>query len=274
MADLSVVDLAERERIREGLKLYKKQHGGIGDPELRERIENVLKLSPSLVTQSTLQRFIKGSRRTEDVVVRRYRAFLQRVAPPPPDDELARIWRDFLPGTPSVPIPPGTYHGYVKLKVGRAKVKPEKSLSPLAAAAKGRWPTAKAEMDGFVRTNSMFSMKQARGGHLRVRETFSPSIFSSDKDTPSMEIGGCGSTGVLVPCGERRAMMMMRSYLGFRFYVLSRVSDKPFALRGSVYEPAEGFGSMKTKPDDSWQPEFEVALEQSAFAQIELTNET
>src|SRR5262245_3276128 len=99
MAEPLGIDEAERERVRSALKSYKELHG-IGDPLLLKHIMKALNLPLDL---STLQRFLRGKHRTDDIPVHRYRRFLQLAAPPPPGAELAKAFRAFLPLSLSPP---------------------------------------------------------------------------------------------------------------------------------------------------------------------------
>lgn len=79
MAKLPVLGDHERDRVREALKRYKHAQGNIGDPELHQRMMHVLKCLDEHLPLSTLQRFLKGTHRTADRMVLKYKAFLDQV---------------------------------------------------------------------------------------------------------------------------------------------------------------------------------------------------
>lgn len=78
MAKLPVLGDHERDRVREALKRYKHAQGDIGDPELHQRMMHVLKCLDEHLPLSTLQRFLKGTHRTADRMVLKYKAFLDQ----------------------------------------------------------------------------------------------------------------------------------------------------------------------------------------------------
>src|ERR1700733_11423186 len=64
---MSEHDLAQRERIREALLVYMKEHK-IGVPRLAQRIKETVHRNPKIPVK-TLQRFMKGNIRTTDLHV-------------------------------------------------------------------------------------------------------------------------------------------------------------------------------------------------------------
>ena len=92
MKKMPVVDKQERERIRRGLLNYRRAHN-IGAPELQQRMLYQLykgerRKFEHTIALSTLQRFLKGKRRTGDRTVLRYAEFLSLAEPPEIDDDL------------------------------------------------------------------------------------------------------------------------------------------------------------------------------------------
>lgn len=95
MAKLPVVDEYERDSIRDALKRYMADHQAIGAPELHQRMMYVLGKLDSQLSRPTLQRFLKGSRRTEDRIVRLYRQFLEMASPAPAYEKLGEAIATF-----------------------------------------------------------------------------------------------------------------------------------------------------------------------------------
>lgn len=89
-----VLDERERDRIRSALKAYKSSHG-IGDPALHKRMLNLLNCLDSEVPLPTLQRFLRGTHRTDDGMVRRYIKFLELAAPTPPYEKMGEALAEF-----------------------------------------------------------------------------------------------------------------------------------------------------------------------------------
>lgn len=79
-------DEADRAHIRAALHRYMEEHG-IGVPTLLKRIANVTGRHDDLVPQKTLQRFLEGVMRTNDLMVGIFYEFVQTL-PPQPNDEL------------------------------------------------------------------------------------------------------------------------------------------------------------------------------------------
>ncbi|MGE0769891.1 MAG: hypothetical protein AB7L90_25925 [Hyphomicrobiaceae bacterium] len=93
------IDEAERERVRAALERYKSDHGGIGNPELQARMVAFLVCEDSDVPLSTLQRFMKGTHRTSDEMIRRYQNFLNEAAASPPYETMGEAIVSFYSNT-------------------------------------------------------------------------------------------------------------------------------------------------------------------------------
>ena len=78
------IDETERARVGAALERYKSEHGGIGNPELQARMVTFLECEDGDVPLSTLQRFLRGTHRTSDVMIQRYQKFLSEAATAPP----------------------------------------------------------------------------------------------------------------------------------------------------------------------------------------------
>ena len=123
MVRLPVVDDAERQRLRDSLKQYKKRHGNLGDSKLYGRMYYVLDPQHHVyLSQSTMQRFIRNKGRTTDEAVQAIKTFLDRVSPTSKAHNLAKAFADVLV-VPIATIPPvfqpvETYQGRYELYRG------------------------------------------------------------------------------------------------------------------------------------------------------------
>ena len=122
MAELAVVDEEERDRIRASLKQYKATHGNIGDTKLFDRMYYVLDPQHLVyLSQSTMQRFIRGKGRTSDEAVWAIKKFLERVQPSGSSAKLpeALVKELLVPvkTEPSVFEPAGFYQGRYDLYI-------------------------------------------------------------------------------------------------------------------------------------------------------------
>lgn len=220
MAELPVVDTAERERVRSGLKRYKELHGAIGDPELQQRIMFALNCGDSAVPLSTLQRFIKGTHRTDDVMVRRYLKFLSKVAPPQASDELGAALAKFLMPVLDVPGWQATFAGEYRTYVEAAKAKP-------------------GDKAKFTLGCSVVRLKAAENApFLRATEFV---IDPEQQDGKEAGASWLGNTGVFMPVGSNRYLMIVRSILEVRVYMLRKVLDEPLTLHGHAWQPGTAF---------------------------------
>ena len=86
-------DLAQRERIREMLLAYVKEHK-IGIPTLAKRITETVHRNPT-VPVKTLQRFMKGEVRTTDIQVGFLAQFVQKVSKEDPTPRLGAALNAF-----------------------------------------------------------------------------------------------------------------------------------------------------------------------------------
>lgn len=257
------IDDRERERVRQALKRYKDLHG-LGAVKLTRLIEDTLKLP---IDQSTLQRFLRGQHRTDDIVVHRFRLFLRRVAPPPTGDELARAFKTFLPlaSAPKGGLRPfaGAYSSFRRPYA--------QGPAPVAArlvARIGMRSAAALWGQGFRPDFAAFTFTRgAEPGYLRVSETFGEAP-AGEELSPEAWDSWLASSGILLPCGMGQFFMVMRSYLEARFYLLRVVSALPVALRGFVYEPgsmaqlaAPSVAQLASATEiNTWQPSFEFVL--------------
>ncbi|MDG4901419.1 MULTISPECIES: hypothetical protein [unclassified Mesorhizobium] len=210
MAKLAAVDKQQRERVRQGLVSYKKLHG-IGDTILCDRIIHVLGVDQSAVPLSTLQRFILGKYRTDDVMVRRYGRFLASVAPPPASDEFGAALAKFI-----LPVSvdegwkaafPGEYHTF--FHTGK---------------------TQHGEPAKFAAGCSTVRLEQVTDAEfLRATEFV---IDREEQDGTPADAPWLGNTGVFAPLGNDRYLMIVRSFLEVRLCTLRKVLDAPMTLHG------------------------------------------
>ena len=91
-------DLAQRERIRQTLLAYMKEHK-IGVPRLAARIKEAVHRNPEIPVK-TLQRFMKGEVRTIDMHVGFLAQFVEKVSKvdPTPRSRVSRSVRSILEG--------------------------------------------------------------------------------------------------------------------------------------------------------------------------------
>jgi hypothetical protein len=249
MAELPVVDNAERERVRSGLKRYKELHGGIGDPELQQRIMFALNCGESSVPLSTLQRFIRGTHRTDDVMVRRYRKFLSKVAPPLASDELGAALAKFLMPVLEEAGWQGKFAGEYRTYVEAAKTK----------------PGAKAK---FSAGCSVVRLKAAENtAYLHATEFI---IDPEQQDGKEAQASWLGNTGVFTPVGSDQYLMIVRSILEVRVYMLRKVLNEPLTLHGHAWQPGSMFPLAIGLPGSERKPVTEFVM--SAVANDKAAN--
>ncbi len=83
MVELAAFDDAERQRLRDALKQFKRSHGNLGDFKLYGLMRDILNPQHLVyLSQSTMQRFIRSKGRTTDEAVWAIKTFLERVSPP------------------------------------------------------------------------------------------------------------------------------------------------------------------------------------------------
>jgi hypothetical protein len=222
------VDEPERERIRHALKRYKELHGGIGDPLLCERIEEATKLPVKL---STLQRFLKGRHRTDDIAVHRLRKFLTMVAPPPSEDELGRALGNFLPFL----LQPADWQtafagGYGTLI---RPYRPEQESSVVRVGQVGTRQFMRGTT--FAPWSAIRLDIPADASYLRVTER----LFDPEQRHVDAKDSWQGNAGTFVAISATEYMMFVRSFLDARVYLLTKCSDKPLTLRGIVFQSTD-----------------------------------
>ncbi|MHC2633955.1 hypothetical protein ACVME5_006638 [Bradyrhizobium liaoningense] len=223
MAEMPVVDEVERKRVRNGLVSYKELHR-IGDPELRERME----YQGIQVALRSLQRFIAGTHRTDDIMVRRYAKFLSKVAPPPVEDEFGASLSKFLAAYPQdITAFAGDYHTFVRARQAKA----------IGSA-------------GFTVGCSQVRLSRAADvTFLRATEFMNDPDEASAKREVSAQVAWMGNTGVFAALGGDQYLLMVRSLLETRLYTLRKVSDAPRTLHGYALKPASGFSIAVTLPN-------------------------
>jgi hypothetical protein len=247
MAELPVVDKGERERVRSGLKRYKEMHGGIGDPELQQRIMFALGCRESAVPLSTLQRFIRGTHRTDDAMVRRYRMFLSKVAPPAASDELGAALAKFL-------MPALEEHGW------QAKFAGEYRTYVEAAKQSGK--------PKFSAGCSVVRLKAAENtAYLHATEFV---IDPEQQDGKESDVSWLGNTGIFTPVGSDQYLMFVRSVLETRVYMLRKVLDNPLTLHGHAWQPGSTFPLAIGLPGSERKPVTEFVM--SALANDKARN--
>ena len=234
MAELPVVDKEERERIRNGFKRYKEQHGGIGDPELHQRIMFTLGLLDAQVPLSTLQRFVRGTHRTDDIMVRRYAKFLSIVAPPGFAGEVgAAITKHMLYPVNLMPKPAIEYRGRYDLVV---------------------YPHGKvaSEVDPASRALGCL-MLPARDPRFLTVHTFTISKPVSDQSGEPIIEYSMGS-GLFMPCGLEQYLIMSVAFANAWCSLLTEIDDNPIALQGVMLQTRA--------PGQPSEPAYELRLTQ------------
>lgn len=267
MGKLHVVDKAERESIRHALKRYKEMHGGIGDPELQQRISLALDLDSSGVPLATLQRFLRGKGRTEDLMVRRYQKFLSIVAPPASADEVGTALAAFLRVN-------RREEGWISHLGGyyRAYVRPYTPLedpSPAGDSGDLKANAAKVYASYHARENTPpFEMpysilKFEAGGSpdcMNVKE----SIFNPGREPTALSfpdaLPAAVNTGVITPVDRSEFLIIVRSFLRAHLYAVSVFHDEPLTLRGVAIELSRGLQSAVYSAKTLWNPVFEIEL--------------
>jgi hypothetical protein len=234
MPELPVVDKAERERVRHGLKEYKELHGGIGDPELQQRIMYSLGCSDSAVPLSTLQRFIKGSHRTDDLMVRRYAKFLSIVAPPGLADEVgAAISACMLYPVNRTPKPAIEYQGRYELAVhSYGKVASEAGQASRAFGC------------------LMLPARDPRFLTVRTWEIAKPSDDQSGEPIIEYRMG----SGLFMPCGLEQYLIMSVAFANAWCSFLTAIDDDPIILQGVMLQTGA--------PERPSEPAYELRLTQ------------
>lgn len=254
MAELRVVDDAERERVREGLTRYKEQHGGIGDPELQQRIMLALGLGKAALPLSTLQRFLRGKHRTGDVAVRRYKNFLEQVAPAHPTQEYVRSFaRLFTAGRPNA--------GQVRydLRVRPCEPAPGTPLAfelPINGPDVVGYPYKSASKAAFDTAYSSIDIKTKPGTTVfAVSETIRPQAVNPRHAAPIGHDSQQERKGVLMPWNYPDFLIVSSGRFETKLYMLKAVSGvastfegvalvshcvavSKFEIRGIVWNPA------------------------------------
>lgn len=237
MAELPVVDEGERRRVRHGLVSYKELHD-IGDPELRERME----FQGIQVALRSLQRFIAGTHRTDDIMVRRYAKFLSMVAPPPVGDTLGGALAKFIA---LGPLESGWSDGFAGTYRTFARPHGPGQEKPDAA---------KQDTASFRETRSVVKLEPASDPTF-LRATEIMTGLPGKEESVSMQ--WLGNTGVFAPLGEGRYLLMVRSILELRCYQLKKMIDAPLTLHGYAMQTETEFSRLQIPP---WQPVSEFVM--------------
>jgi len=212
MAELAVFDNAERERLREALKQFKRSHGNLGDFKLYGLMYDILDPQHHVyLSQSTMQRFIRGKGRTTDEAVWAIKTFLGRVLPTGRSDNLAKAFADTMT-VPVATIPPvfqklETYQGRYDLY-----------LQPYTGAFFETEFNAPHPMQ-FV----LFPAADPR--YLKV--------WARHSDTQILSI----SFQFFLRCGAFQFLLMSTSVGGNTFFtLLSHIEDDPLVLQGTMID--------------------------------------
>lgn len=231
MPELPVVDKEERERVRSGLKRYKELHGGIGDPELQQRMMFALGCGESSVPLSTLQRFVRGSHRTDDTAVRRYAKFLAIVAPPGLAEEVgAAISQRMVYPVNLLPKPAVLYQGRYELLV-----------RPYGKIASEADPASRAA--GCV-------MLPARDPRFLTVVIFSINNPAGQSGEP--DIVYHSGSGLFMPCGFDQYLIMSVAFANAWCSFLTEIDDNPVTLQGVMLQT--------NAPGRASEPAYELRL--------------
>jgi hypothetical protein len=202
--------------------------------------------------------------RTDDITVHRYRLFLRKAAPPPPEDDLAKAFRAFLPL--SVSFGP-------KGAVGRLAGKYQAFRRPYQNGADGgeegkligrlqrfaRFMPGPSHGNGFVPACLNFNLERSgETGFLRVSETIDERM-DEEAGATSPAKAMFGSNGFILPCARREFFMMTRGFGETRLYLLHMISEDPAVLRGLVFE-AQDMLDLRRNNETAWNPSFEIVL--------------
>lgn len=270
-------DEPARARIREALKRYQAEHG-IGVPTLQARIVEFLTGSKKELDRlpgKTIQRFLADTHRTTDPTVHLFVRFLSSVAPPSPAESLAAPlasflarpgpdltgflgkWRTKLRALPQQPI------SQAPRLPGQVRVVPipppnsEISWSTLTV-------TGTASL-GFLRAQERLALSEdvfalgERFADEEGSEDEAPTESSPEPDSSNTNTDWLGNTGLLVPWG-RGALLLLRSYLETRLYVVAQVGGGPDRLEGSVLQAPSLFDVAIPGLPEPFRTEFQIIM--------------
>ncbi len=238
MPELPVVDEQGRKRIRTALKRYQDEHGKIGVPELQQRMIYVLDgTDRQYLDLSSLQRFMRGKGRTTDEKVRRYRKFLERVAPPTGEDVLGQALAGY-----AAPL--------LFIKDW------DKSL-----AGAYRCTGAQHSDENEQQVETVLRLERVPGAlYLRAAEGPLSSQAESDKDDDAPP--ETGRRGVLFAFSDTEFLLLLRSYFHTQLYLLTKVADAPVRLTGVSYLPGGAAGVPPSQIGTGWQAEPDITMVQ------------
>lgn len=216
MAELAVVDDKERERIREALKQYKSSHGNIGDSKLYERMYYVLDPQHLVyLSQSTMQRFIRGTGRTTDEAVWALKKFVERVMPAGPSGELAKSFAEELlvpvATEPKLFEPLEFYQGRYELYVQPSKN--EFFETEFGAAHQSQYILVPAADPRYLK------------------------IWTVNDQTATPDV----TSRFLVRCGTFQFLLVSSGAGGASFTLLSHIEDDPLTLQGTMLQTASAW---------------------------------
>jgi len=229
----------DRERIRQGLLFYKESHN-VGVPTMQLRIAEVVgDGNPDRVPLKSLQRFLAATHRTDDALVQHCAAFLERVAPPPPEARLGDLLKDFLIASAGRDEDygklSGSYHSYFK---ANDDAWTPYSVLTLEQAASPHYLIAHESVINTMR-DSMF-------------QKYGPEIFEGD-DYGEEYKQASRYSGVFLYGANAGYVLLLRSYMHMRYCQLGIGIEKdPLTLQGTALEP------ILIPFIPNWSPDFRI----------------
>jgi len=230
MAEEYLANQDERDLIRKALQRYIEQHNNIGVTEVHSRMLRVLygdkaAQFESELSLSTLQRFLKNAKRTEDRVIYLYRQFLEQVAPPEGAETLsASLYQYFvnpLRGKPDAQLAQfaKTYRVHKK---------------PFSQSGKKGKQIFFAGGSEYEASTSLTLKPNTMSGSFQVEERVYSSGLPGLGIEPRTSVSSRG--GAFVPLSDTAVLVFIQTYLDIRLYILESADEEPGVLTGSLFE--------------------------------------
>lgn len=247
---------------------YKQAHG-IGDMKLQKKIAEALGDSRrERVPLKTLQRFLADQHRTDDVFIHHCVVFLSKVAPPPAEEELGAGLAKFLNvAEGSLREFAGTYRSVIRpLEQPASQVGAGGAGLILGRLLTGRFASVTARNPAPLPPTawSRFTLEERpHGGFLYVRELLLEPGQPEPSVPPAEEKSWLGNTGVFVPCSANEYLIMVRSFIDVRLYLLRKRSEDGQGLEGTVMTSTGEFSVPAFAAKGPWQPSAEILIERA-----------
>lgn len=253
-------DEKERERIRRALLRYKQQHR-VGVPSLQLRIaEATGDPNPDRIPLKSLQRFLAATHRTDDALVHHCAGFLLKVAPPPAEEGLGRALAKFL-NAPEAGVSSlaGRYRARVRPIPRESASVPFRNVVAAGAMPLLGIPLGVPQASTWKPWSVLTLEETAREGYLRATEHLAEDGEEPEpepKDRPAW----LGNTGVLVACSPSELLIMVRSFLASRLYLVRRAEAEGLMTGSVMMQESGGFSFPGDMPAGPWRPVLEIEL--------------